>query len=260
MRLKSWITLGVCTAFFGVVAIVGATRAMEIWNRREKVLEQEQVERPEPKKITRTASEPAVTESSSSSSEASPVSEVNWDVPFTSQAPHGDWDEVHKEACEEASILMAIRYFRDQPFASESEADIALDAVLKANTDMGFAIDTTAAEVKELIDSLAPELSTSLLKDPSVEDLQEALTNGALIIVPAQGQYLGNPYFRVPGPRYHMLVLRGFTDDGYVITNDPGTKRGEEFVYDWKTMMNAIHDWNGGDVENGEKVVVVVRS
>ncbi len=55
-----------------------------------------------------------------------------------------------------------------------------------------------------------------------------------------------------------MLVLRGYTKDGYVITNDPGTKRGAQYAYRWSVLLNAIHDWNGGDVENGEKVVIVV--
>src|SRR5688572_5442442 len=32
-------------------------------------------------------------------------------VPFTPQAPTANWDELHNEACEEASSLMAAAYF-----------------------------------------------------------------------------------------------------------------------------------------------------
>jgi len=43
------------------------------------------------------------------------------------------------------------------------------------------------------------------------------------------------------------------------ITNDPGTKRGENFAYKYQDLMNAIHDWNNGDVKNGRPVVLVVE-
>src|SRR5687767_2969126 len=32
-------------------------------------------------------------------------------VPFTPQAPTGNWDTIHNEACEEASAIMANAYF-----------------------------------------------------------------------------------------------------------------------------------------------------
>jgi len=258
MRAKTCIALTILALFAAAVVFSGIERGIEIWRRRERVLEQEIVRRPQPVRLA-VEEEEEETVSSASSDETRP-SAINWDVPFTSQAPFANWDEVHKEACEEASILMVLRYFSGDPFESEEEADAALDEVLAANEAMGFAVDTTADQVRMLLLSLDPSLSASLIRNPSVDTLKAVLGDGALVIVPASGTALGNPYFRVPGPRYHMLVLRGFTDDGYVITNDPGTKRGEEFVYRWDVLMDAMHDWNGGAVESGEKVVVVVRS
>ena len=38
-------------------------------------------------------------------------SELHLRVPFTPQAPTANWDELHNEACEEASVLMAAAYF-----------------------------------------------------------------------------------------------------------------------------------------------------
>ena len=56
-----------------------------------------------------------------------------------------------------------------------------------------------------------------------------------------------------------MLVVRGFTSDGKFITNDPGTYRGEGYQYDFDTVMNAIHDWNGGEeITQGKKVALIV--
>jgi hypothetical protein len=183
---------------------------------------------------------------------------INWDVPFTSQAPHANWDEVHEEACEEASVLMVLKYFRGETFASAEDANREIDEILASNESLGFPVDDTAEQVVTLLRHEDPSLTAVLLQHPTVDDLKKVLSEGKLVIVPAAGQELGNPYFTAPGPRYHMLVLRGYTQDGYVITNDPGTKRGKEYAYSWNVLMDAIHDWNGGDVENGAKVVVVV--
>lgn len=47
-------------------------------------------------------------------------------VSFTSQAPHANWDHTHEEACEEAAILIANRYFQNREFegAGDAEADL----------------------------------------------------------------------------------------------------------------------------------------
>jgi|GEM_PF-779357 len=254
MRLKTSVTLTLCLALFVSLSVGAAFHLRSTWLRRAKVMEQTEVKRPPVHERTEV---PDVIPELSSSSRANPA--INWDVPFTSQAPHAEWDAVHKEACEEAAILMVLRYFQDQPILGPDDAEAGLQEIFAKNESFGYGIDTTAEEVANVIRSMAPELGVTLLRRPTVSDLESELIKGSLIIVPAQGQFLENPYFRVPGPPYHMLVLRGFTDDGYVITNDPGTKRGEAFVYRWETLMYAMHDWNGGDVVNGEKVVVVVR-
>ena len=54
-----------------------------------------------------------------------------------------------------------------------------------------------------------------------------------------------------------MVVVRGWTIDK-IITNDPGTRRGEEFTYDPDVLFNAIHDWNDGDVYNGQKAMITI--
>ena len=57
-----------------------------------------------------------------------------------------------------------------------------------------------------------------------------------------------------------MLVIRGFDDaDGSFIVNDPGTRRGNGLRYPQARLLDAIHDWNNGDVLNGEKRVMILR-
>ena len=54
------------------------------------------------------------------------------------------------------------------------------------------------------------------------------------------------------------LLVRGYTD-GEFITNDPGTKHGEDFRYSESRLLGAAHDWNGGDVPHGAPVMLIVR-
>jgi len=247
-----------------VFAVASKDRIISFIERRQEIAVQEQVKLPVAEALASSAS--TTTSSSSfapslpsSSASSSLRAAVNWDVPFTSQAPLGNWDELHQEACEEASVLMVLRYFQGTPIGTPEQADQAIQSLVLRNEELGFPVDDTAEEVIVLLRDQDSTLKTELLHDPSADDLKRVLSEGALVIVPAQGQFLKNPYFTPPGPRYHMLVLRGYTDNGFVITNDPGTKRGEAYVYSWERMLNAIHDWNDGDVENGAKVVVVVR-
>ena len=97
-----------------------------------------------------------------------------------------------------------------------------------------------------------------IVANPSITDIKTALSQSKAVIVPAAGRKLGNPYYTQPGPLYHMLVIKGYTKDGRFITNDPGTRRGADFIYDPAVLWNAIRDWNGGDVDTGKKVMIVV--
>ena len=98
-----------------------------------------------------------------------------------------------------------------------------------------------------------------LIEDPTVDQIKAELVAGRPVIVPAAGRLLGNPYFTAPGPIYHMLVIRGYTQNDQFIVNDPGTSRGESFLYDFDTLLYALHDWNnGGEITQGRKVVIVL--
>lgn len=197
--------------------------------------------------------------------EASPAEEAeealpeehNLDVPFISQAPHANWDFTHEEACEEAAILMANRYFKGIGFGGADEAERALQEIIVWEKDnLGFFESTTAEETARVAREMLG-LKAEMIENPSVDQIKRYIFENKLVIVPAAGRDLGNPFFKQPGPLYHMLVIRGYTKTQF-ITNDPGTRRGENYPYDFETVLSANHDWNGGDVSGGEKVVVAV--
>lgn len=184
---------------------------------------------------------------------------INLAVPFTSQAPHANWDLPYKETCEEASLLMVARYKKGELISSPEDADREILKLVEfQNNYFGDYKDTTAEQTAEIARKFYGFKNTEVIYDFSIEDIKKALAAGNPVIVPAAGRQLGNPYFRRPGPLYHMLVIRGYTADQF-ITNDPGTKRGEEFVYKYGDLLNAVHDWNGGEVDSGQKVMIVVR-
>ncbi|OGY45459.1 MAG: hypothetical protein A2744_02110 [Candidatus Buchananbacteria bacterium RIFCSPHIGHO2_01_FULL_44_11] len=170
------------------------------------------------------------------------VSETfNQPVSFTSQAPYGVWDELHGEACEEASMIMVAKYFKQQLLDSHIAEQAILDLVEWEN-DNDYEVDLTAAETSEILSQYFG-LKSELIYDVTAERIKKELAQGKLIIVPAAGRQLGNPYFQTPGPIYHMLVITGYDQDEF-ITNDPGTKRGEGFKYKFQTLLGAVADWD----------------
>ncbi|MBI2415955.1 MAG: C39 family peptidase [Candidatus Kerfeldbacteria bacterium] len=182
---------------------------------------------------------------------------INLDIPFTAQAPHGNWELPYQEACEEASAIMAARFLQSRSIANTNDANAAIiELVDYGTTTLGYPIDTTAAQTADIIEQFYG-LTTELKYDWTWADIKTALTQGHPVLLPAAGRLLGNPYYTAPGPLYHMLVIKGYTATT-VITNDSGTRRGADFQYSYATLEQANHDWNNGDVPNGAKVIIIV--
>ncbi len=192
---------------------------------------------------------------------ALPTGPIHSKVPFTSQAPYANWDETRKEACEEASALMVGRYFRGdrEDTIDPADADKAILEMVEWQTaNFGDHFDLTLEQEQQLITAFYPDLHSEIVA-ASAQRIVEDLHQGNLVIIPAAGQALGNPYFRAPGPIYHMLVVIGVRGTKF-ITNDPGTKRGKDYLYDQKTLLGAVHEWTGdpATINNGRAVMLVV--
>lgn len=183
-------------------------------------------------------------------------SEFNLDIPFTSQAPFGNWDAAHEEYCEEASLLMANRFLNNQTISGPADADEAMNAIAAWEVERFGFFESITAEETAIIAREYLGLEAEVMPYNFVT-VQEALVNGRVVIIPAAGRELGNPFFTPPGPMYHMLVIKGWTE-GYIITNDPGTKRGADYIYDPDVLYGAVGDYNHNDPSNGEKLMIVV--
>ncbi len=177
-------------------------------------------------------------------------------VPFTSQAPLAIWDQLHQEACEEASLLMVYYYRTGQKFTSPQEAEAEIKKMVTWEESNGFKIDLTAQELIAVASRYLKLKTGRVLMSPTVGQLKAELNAGRPVIVPAAGRLLLNHNFKVPGPIYHMLVLKGYDANGFIV-NDPGTRRGESYLYSFERIMTAMHDWDPTNILNGRPSVVV---
>jgi len=185
-------------------------------------------------------------------------------LPFTPQAPMAEWDNpIFQDGCEEASSLMVVYW----ALGKELNQDIARQEIIAmANYQeekLGFAEDTSADDTATwLIKGYFKYDKTEVKKEIQIEDIIKELQLGRIVIVPADGQLLGNPYFTVPNPERHNLVIRRYDPDKReFITNDPGTKRGELYRYDQDVLYNAIRDYPSGyhkPITRIEKTMILV--
>lgn len=187
--------------------------------------------------------------------------EINLAVPFVSQAPFRNWDEVHNETCEEASVLMVNGFYKKEIYTRQEMEDNLLSLVEWQKEKFGFFEDTNVEETVQMMREFFGFTEAKVIYDITVEDIKKELAAGRPVIIPAAGKLLPNPYFRNGGPVYHMLVLKGYTKDGKFISNDPGTNTlGENFTYEFGALYDAIHDWvKDGDILTGRKAMIVVK-
>ncbi len=237
--------------FVGAIAYVNRVAILDLW--KEWTVE---ASLPEP------VNAPSVVLPKSDNMNVQPVfkmpDEYNLAVPFTPQAPFAVWDETHNEACEEAASLMVHYFWQGKTFTPQIAEDEIQQLVNYETITFGFFQDTTGEQTAQFIRDYLGYKDVRVQYDITIDDIKNEVAHGRPVIVLAAGRLLGNLNFRSPGPLYHALVIRGYTADGRIITNDPGTRKGEEFVYEPDVLMNAIHDWNRGDVNNGRKVMIVV--
>lgn len=180
------------------------------------------------------------------------------EMTFVPQAPFGNWDPPFDEACEESSIITVEHFLTGKPLDAQTMNDEVL-AMAAWEANHGFDIDITVAQLSEVAEQYLNR-SARILENPSIDDLKKELSQGNPVIVPLAGRDLGNPYYSGEGPWYHMLVLVGYDKSGF-ITHDVGTKRGENYHYDYDVLYDAIHDWTGvkEEIRSGKKVALVIH-
>ena len=185
------------------------------------------------------------------------------EVPFTSQAPHANWDDPYQEACEEASFLMAYDYLQGIKSYTKAEADRKILNMIKYQEDVGYTKDISISELQTIAKDHY-QVESLILEGDSINQttFNKFLNAGSPIIIPAAGQELGNPNFSGDGPPYHMLVIIGYDNTKQTfITHDPGTRNGANYEYSYDTLLSAIHDWTGSKetIEQGTPRALILN-
>ncbi|MEK9159721.1 MAG: C39 family peptidase [Patescibacteria group bacterium] len=180
-------------------------------------------------------------------------------VPFTSQAPYGNWSMPYQEACEEAALIMVNAYLTGVDLGQKN-ADSEIVELAAWVEEHGYGIDIGAAQAGAVAEDFYSLTATVYTGDEvTTENMKALLSAGYPIIIPVAGNILDNPGYGNPAPPYHMIVIIGFNDQGF-ITHDPGVSSGDSYVYSYETIQNALHDWTGSKstVETGERAILVL--
>ena len=85
-----------------------------------------------------------------------------------------------------------------------------------------------------------------IIRKAGIYDIKAQVASGFPVIAPTYGRWLNNPFYKQPGPEYHMVTVIGYTEDR-IITNDVGTKRGKDFSYPSDVFKKSM-DKEGADV------------
>jgi len=77
------------------------------------------------------------------------------------------------------------------------------------------------------------------------------------------GQKLKNPFFTPPGPLEHMIVIIGYDyQTNEFITNDSGTKHGQNYRYKENILFEALRDYPTGNhkpIIDIQKNIIIVQ-
>lgn len=191
-------------------------------------------------------------------SESLPEKYLITNFPFQTQAPFANWDALHEEACEEASIILATYYLKKQVLSAETMEQEIQKLVAWENDNWDGVLDITVEQAGRLAKANY-DLNYKAIKNTNITELKKQIAAGNPVIVPAAGRLLGNPNFRGAGPVYHMVVVIGY-DEKNIIVQDVGTRNGNHYVYNQKIFYNAWHDWAGTPevIESGAKNLLIL--
>lgn len=185
-------------------------------------------------------------------------------VPFTAQAPLGNWEDIKQgNGCEEASILMAYSWTKNQ----EINKEMAVSEISKMS-DFSFKLlghfhDISNEDTIKLFREYFKFEDLFLEKNVSIENIKKFLAEGKIMIVAVNGDLLDNPNYQIPKPANHKLVIVGYDENSQeFISHDPGTSRGEGYRYNYEKLIEAITDYPTGyreSFEGVEKSMIVVE-
>lgn len=171
-------------------------------------------------------------------------------VPFTAQAPLGEWsDERQQDGCEEAAAAMTMAWVGGEKNIAKEDWLARILALADFEQEKYGEHRDIAAEdiIGRIFNDYYGYDRVNLKIAASSSDILKELEQGNIVLIPTDGQALKNPNFTAPGPERHMLLIKWYDyKAGQFITNDPGTRRGENYRYTAEVIFKAIRPYATG--------------
>ena len=154
---------------------------------------------------------------------------------------------------------MSYAYVAGQQFTTYDFAVEMIKLAIFELKTLGYEKDTNLKDTERMLRDFYGYNKSRIVENPTSAFIRGEIAKGNLVIVPAAGALLENPYFRAK-PRYHMVVVKGF-DHADFIVNEPGTRFGNGFRYSQSNLMDAMHDFvpESQNITTGRKAVIVVE-
>ena len=178
-------------------------------------------------------------------------------VPFSAQAPTDNWSR--NEDCEETSLVMVNAFLtgNKENELTASSTQEAINIIKKwEQANLGYNANTGADATTKMAQN-ALILKVRQIKDYTETDLKTELVNGHPILLPINAKLLGSPQYLENGPTYHMIVIRGFRGDTFIV-NDPGTDRGISNEYSFAVLQKASADWINATKKMDPKIKIAL--
>lgn len=186
-------------------------------------------------------------------------------VPFLSQAPLAQWiDSRQQDGCEEAAAIMAMSWVNSE---TKIDKTSGRNLIVKISDfekkKYGEFRDVYVGDVVSWIfNDWFKYDKVSVLKKVTIAQIKKELEKGNLVLAPTNGQLLKNPNFKAPGPERHMVLIKSYdAKKKQFITNDPGTRNGENYRYNEDLLFKAIRAYPTGyhkKITGVEKSVIIV--
>ncbi len=191
---------------------------------------------------------------------------IKQEVPFVVQAPNLQWtDPKFQDACEEATMVMANAWVKNQNSLSKEEAEGEIRKLFSYEKNvLGSHIDASITDTAKVFQEFYNYSDVEVRDGVVVNDLYEILSHdNAIIIAPVNGNVLKNPHYSGEGPERHMVVITGYDKSKKeFITNDPGISKGKDYIYKEDVLFAAIRDYGTGNREkigDGGKNIMIVK-